>query len=124
MKAKRSERHESLWTTVASPLIWAAHFLLSYGTAALWCAKVAGRDGSLGPAQIAIASYTVLALASVLMIGRRSYNRSVVGSAPHEADSGEGRHRFLGFATLLLSGLSAIAIFYTALAAAIVGSCR
>jgi hypothetical protein len=36
------EANESLWLLVASPVIWAAHFLLCYGTAAVWCAKVAG----------------------------------------------------------------------------------
>ena len=44
------------------PTIWAAHFLLCYVTAAIWCAKVAGPDGSLGGVRVAIAVYTVLAL--------------------------------------------------------------
>ncbi len=125
MSAKVSEQHESLWVAVASPLIWSAHFLLSYCTAAIWCAKLAGRDGSIAGARIAIAVYTVLALAAVGLIGLRGYQRHRLdgGSEPHDADTPEDRYRFLGFATLLLSLLSGVAILYSALAAAIVGSC-
>lgn len=124
MKASFSKHDDSLFTPVASPLVWAAHFLLCYCTAAIWCAKVAARDGSLGAARIVIAGYTVVALTTVFMIGRRSYHRTVSERAPRDADSSEGRRRFLASAALLLSGLSAIAILNTALAAAIVGSCQ
>ncbi len=125
MTAKVSEQHESLWMTVASPLIWSVHFLLSYCTAAIWCAKLAGPDGSIAGASVAIAVYTLLALVAVGFIGFRGYQRHRLkgGSEPHDADTPEDRYRFLGFATLLLSWLSAVAIVYSALAAAIVGSC-
>ena len=59
--AQLPEANESLWLLVASPAIWAVHFLLCYGTAAVWCAKVAGYGGSLATASTAIAIYTVLA---------------------------------------------------------------
>jgi hypothetical protein len=42
----------------------------------------------------------------------------------HASDTPEDRHRFMGFATTLLSGISAIAILYQALAAVFIGSCR
>jgi hypothetical protein len=56
------EREESLWALVLPPTLWALHFLLSYGTAAVWCAKLAGDGGSLFGARVAIAVYTGLAL--------------------------------------------------------------
>ena len=120
------EAEESLGTLAASPLIWAAHLLLSYGTGAVWCAKVAGPGGSLRSVQAAIAVYTLASLAGIALIGRRGWRRHRFGDSalPHDFDSPADRHRFLGFATVLLSGLSAVAVLYQALATAFIGSCR
>jgi len=121
-----SEKRARLWIIAASPTIWAAHFLLSYGTAAIWCAKIAGAGGSLSFARVAILVYTIIALSGIAWIGWRGYVRhTFAGSTlPHDFDSPADRHRFLGFATLLLSGLSAVAVLYAALAAVFIGSCR
>jgi hypothetical protein len=126
MNTDLSEKDESLWVLVASPAIWALHFLLSYGTAAIWCAKFAGPDGSLGVVRVAIAAYTVVALGAIGVIGRRGYERHRFGDStlPHDFDSPADRHRFLGFTVLILSGLSAIAVVYAALPAVFIGSCH
>jgi len=120
-----AEENQSLLLLAASPVLWAAHFLLSYGTAAVWCAKVAGPGGSLAGGRMAIAVYTVLALGGIAVVGWRAWRRHRYGTAtvPHDYDSPEDRHRFLGFAALLLSGLSAVAVLYAALAAVFIGSC-
>jgi hypothetical protein len=120
------EGNQSLWLLVASPTIWAAHFLASYLTAAIWCAKFAGPDKSLGVVRTAIAVYTVLALVGVVYTGFVGYqrNRYEHRTFPHDGDSSEDRHRFLGFASLLLSGISAIAILFVAVAAFIIGACH
>jgi hypothetical protein len=120
-----AEKNQSLWLLTASPVIWAAHFLLCYATAAIWCAKVAGLGGPLGTARIAIAMYTVLALGAIGVIGWIGYRKHSFGHAtlPHDDDTPEDRHRFLGFATLLLSGLSAVAVIYAGLIIFFVRSC-
>lgn len=120
------EKNESLWILTVSPTLWAAHFLLSYLTAAVWCAKVVGRDGSLSTVRVAIAVYTVLALLGIGLNGWLGYRRHSFGDAstPHDFDSPADRHRFLGFATLLLSALSAVATLYVALAAVFIETCR
>lgn len=121
------ESEESLFALAAPPLVWAAHFVISYSTAAIYCAKLAGPDGSLGPARVAIGVYTAVALAAVAFCGLRGYRRHRArGGAlsPHDDDSPMGRHRFLGFATLLLAGLSALAIAYASLVVLFVRSCR
>lgn len=120
-----AEKNESLWLLIASPTIWAAHFLLCYITTAVWCAKVVGRDGPLDDVQVAIAMYTLLALAGIGFIGRIAYRRHSYGSeaVPHDFDTPGDRHRFLGFATLLLSGLSAVATFYVGLTAVFITTC-
>ena len=119
------EHEESLWILTISPTIWAVHFLLSYISAAIWCAKVADRDGGLEQIRLAIAVYTGLALVGIIMVGWRGFHRHRIGSTtgPHDFDTRESRHRFLGFATLLLSGLSAVATCYVALAAVFIGKC-
>jgi len=119
------ETNQSLWMLTASPVIWAVHFMACYLTVAIWCAKVAGRDGSLGDARTAIVVYTVLALAGIAVIGWRGYRRHSYGGAttPHDFDTPADRHRFMGFATLLLSLLSAVATIYAALTIAFIGGC-
>lgn len=108
------EREDSLWILTVSPVIWAAHFMLSYLTAAVWCAKM---GAGLAPVRLAILIYTAAALVAIGVTGWRAFRMHSVGSAttPHDFDTREDRHRFLGFATLLLSSLSAIAVFYQGL---------
>lgn len=120
------EKNESLWVLIVSPTLWAIHFLLCYLTAAIWCAKVAGRYGSLNDARIAVAVYTVLALIGIGITGWFAFHRHSFGTdtVPHDFDTPEDRHRFLGFATLLLSGLSGIGTIYVALVAVFIGTCH
>jgi uncharacterized membrane protein YbhN (UPF0104 family) len=120
------ERPRYLVLLAASPTIWAAHFLLAYCTAAVWCEKVAPPGGGLGAAGVAIWIFTAAALAAVALTGWLAWRRHRYGNSelPHDFDSPADRHRFLGFACLLLSGLSAVAIGYSALALVLVGSCR
>ena len=120
------ERASYLALLAASPTIWAVHFLLSYCTAAVWCAKFAPRGDTLGGAGVAIWIFTAVALAAIAAIGRHAWRRHRYGDAelPHDFGSPEDRHRFLGFACALLSGFSAVAVVYSALAVALVGSCR
>jgi hypothetical protein len=119
------EENESLWLLTASPVIWAAHLLLCYATGAIWCAKVVGLGGSLATTRVAILFYTSAALVAIGIIGWIGYRRHSLGSAtvPHDDDTPEDRHRFLGFATLLLSALSAVAVLYAGLVAVFIRSC-
>ena len=119
------EENESLWFLIASPVIWAGHLLLCYGTAAVWCAKVVGYGGSLATTRVAIAIYTLLALAAIGAIGWIGYRRHHVGEddLPHDDDTPEDRHRFMGFATFLLAALSAVAVIYAAVVAVFVDTC-
>ena len=116
------EHHESLWMLTVSPTIWAVHFLASYLTVALWCEKV---GGPLGAARMAVGVYTLLALAGIGWNGWRGFCRQSFQPAdmPHDEDTPLYRHRFLGFATLLLAGLSAVATVFVALTAVFIGNC-
>jgi hypothetical protein len=123
------EKHESLWWLAASPTIWAAHFLLSYITAAIWCAKFApsaGTPGTLSPVRVAIAGYTILALVAIACVGRHGLRRHRRGteSTPHDFDTAGDRHGFLGYATVLLSALSAVAVIFAGLVVVFFEDCR
>ena len=119
------ESRASLWILVGGPATWALHFLLCYVTAAIWCAKSA-RLAPSPSLRTALWSYTAIALAAIALLGWRGLRQHLWGSAslPHDAASAGDRHRFLGFATFLLCCLSFVAVLYSALAIAIVGSCR
>ena len=120
-----AERNRELLMLAASPAIWAVHFMASYLTAAIWCAK-AGRDVPARVVVTAIAAYTAVALVAIVVVGARGFRRHRLGSAslPHDDDSPEDRHRFLGFATFLLSVLSAVAVCYSATVAIFLRSCQ
>lgn len=115
---------QSIWDLVIGPTAWAAHFALSYGTTALFCAKL---DNDLTPARYAIAGYTVVALLVIGLAGLRSA-RTWGGRASEGegvAQPGvEGRRRFIGFAALLLCTVSFVATLYGALPAAVFSTCR
>jgi hypothetical protein len=111
-----ANKKETLWLLAFAPAIWAIHFLLSYATVSIWCAKISGRDNPIAGALLAILAYTVIALAGIAIVGWLGYRRHRLGNGdlPHDDDTPEDRTRFLGFATLLLSGLSAVATTYSA----------
>jgi hypothetical protein len=118
-----AERNAHLWVLAASPGIWAAHFALSYATAAVWCAKAPDADAPLLPVRIAIGCYTAAGLVAVGIVGALALRRHLEAPRSHGDTPGD-RHRFLGFATVLLSGLSAIAILFETLVAVFVETCR
>jgi hypothetical protein len=116
----------SLWLLTIAPTIWGAHLLLSYITGAVWCAKSADPLGTLGGVRTAIVWYTSVALAGIIVVGIEGFRRHRFGTetTTHDLDSPEDRHRFLGFATLLLAGLSAVAVLYAAIAVVFFETCR
>lgn len=123
--SQTSEQHQSLWLLTASPSIWAAHFVLCYASAAIWCEKFAGLGGSLTAVRLAIVVYSAIALTGIGIVGWIGCGRHRFGDAelPHNADTPEDRHRFLGFATFLLSALSGVAVLFVSLVALFFGEC-
>jgi len=116
----------SLWLLTVAPTIWAVHLLASYITGAIWCAKVAGPAGTLGSVRTLVFWYTAVALLGIAVVGIEGFRRHRYGTeaSTRDLDSPEDRHRFLGFATLLLAGMSAVAVLYAALAATFFETCR
>ena len=115
----------SLWALIAPPLTWAVHFLFSYVYAAVHCAK-AGRLASAAGMQVAIGAATALALVVVVICAYVAWVHSRVEGdpPPHQDSTDVDRSRFLAVATLLLAGLSFVAIVFTAMPAFLIGDCR
>lgn len=116
-----------LWRVIVAPIIWAAHFLFCYVYGAIYCAK-AGRDAALLDVRIAVAIATVLALAGVGLATRHLWSvrgRSITNDDyEFEHNTPEERHRFLSHVALMLCVLSAVAVVYVAIPAALLASCR
>jgi hypothetical protein len=124
--ARVAERRESLWMLTVSPGIWALHFLACYVAGAVWCAKAPSALTSLAGIRTTVFVLTALALAGIAMTGWIGFRAHRLGGeeAPHDDDTPEDRHRFMGYATLLLSGLSAVAVIYAALVVVFIRTCE
>jgi hypothetical protein len=116
---------ESLWTLFTAPVVWAIHFLLCYGVAAVYCAKQASIGVSFDAIRIGIAVVTLLALMLIALSAWLAWRQWGFGASdpPHDDPTRIDRTLFQGFATLLLSGLSFVAVIYVALPAFFVTEC-
>lgn len=117
----------SIWVMVAPSVIWAAHFLLCYWIAAIWCAKAAGGgSGPLQPVAWAVAGVTALALGLIWALARhawRRYGGSLFIGRSIAEDRAEDRKRFLGHVALLLCVLNTVAVIFTALPVLVFDRC-
>lgn len=120
------EKRESLWRLIVSPTIWAGHFLASYILAAVYCAKAPQAFSSLTVVRWWIAAFTVIAVGGIVWNGWDAFRRFRYGGkpVPFDDDTPEDRHRFLGFATLLLAGLSLVATLFSAMVVVFFEDCR
>lgn len=120
------ERHESLWWLSLSPTIWLVHFLAVYMTVAVYCAKSGAPEQGLLWTRWAILAYSLIAATGVIATGIHGYRRHRVQEepVPHDFDTAADRHRFIGFATVLLSGLSLVGIVFVTLPALFIDTCR
>jgi len=120
----RRLRH-TLWALVASPTLWALHFLFCYVYASVRCAKE-GRLEPLDDVRLAIAIATAVSLLLVAVCGCIAWRETLIEGdpPPHQESTDEDRLRFLAVATMLLSALSFVANMFTALPAFVFGDCR
>jgi hypothetical protein len=124
----------NLITLITAPTVWALHFLVCYVAAAVHCAKAMENarifTGPAWPditlARVIIAGATVAALAAIALSSRQAWNHWGDGDAdpPYDDATFDDRQQFLGFATILLCGLSAVGVIFVALPAVFIGDCR
>jgi hypothetical protein len=116
---------DSVWTLFTAPAVWAAHFLVCYVSAALFCAKPALTGASFGGLRVFIALITLGALSAIALSAFLAWRQWGFGSddPPHDDPTRHDRKLFQGFATLLLSALSFVAVVFTALPALFIAEC-
>lgn len=117
---------DNLWTLIAAPTIWGGHFLFSYFLAAYRCAPNADPFRGIDGIRIAIAVATLVSLASIALILRRSWRewRADGSGFRNSQDAPEARERFLEFSTLLLACLSFAAVAFETMPILLIGDCR
>ena len=116
-------RHRSLFRMVAAPTVWAVHFLLVYATAAIWCAKGWGPEGTL------VALITAFTVVAEVVIGAlalemwRQWDYLDDHDYIHDQPTDEHRREFLGHAGFMLACLSFVAVLFSTFPAWFAGSC-
>ncbi len=121
-----AEESDSIWRIAFGPLIWATHFVLTYGGTSIACFKLFRHDWAFPSLRVGIGAITVLALAGIAVVAWRSWRRwDYLDDYDYEHDEAveEHRHEFLGHAAFLLAVLSAVGVVYVALPAIFVNSC-
>jgi len=114
----------SLWRITFSPLIWAVHFTVSYGAAAVVCAK--GGANAVTLLRMGIGIGTLIALALILWLAWgawRQWDMPRDREWENDAGTSEDRHQFLGHAAFLLAVISFIGVVYVSLPVLLIGSC-
>ena len=116
---------ETLWTLFTGPVVWALHFLACYVGAAIFCEKKGFLGGDFDTLRFAIATVTALALAMIVLSAVLAWRQWGFGAGdpPHDDPTRRDRLLFQGYATLLLSALSFVAVVFTALPVLFIAEC-
>lgn len=126
MKSVIPREVESLWTLFTAPVVWAIHFVVCYAAVAVYCAKAATLDFGFGTVRLALAGFTAVALAMIVLSAYLAWRQWGFGvdDPPHDEPTRRGRTLFQGYATLLLSGLSFVAVVYAAIPLIFIAECQ
>lgn len=120
------QTRDDIWTLIAPPTIWALHFLASYIVAAAECAPNEAIFRTIAATRWTVAGITAVALVLIALIFVRAFRewRAHGGGTVNDADTDIARERFLEFSTILLAGLSFVAVIFVALPAFFNVDCR
>ncbi|MDY8109093.1 hypothetical protein U0C82_08035 [Fulvimarina sp. 2208YS6-2-32] len=122
----KGQTADTIWTLIAAPTIWALHFLASYVVASVDCAPNVDIFQTITAARWMIFGLTIVALVLIGLIFLRSLGewRGHGGGTVNDEATDLSRERFLEFSTVLLAGLSFIAVVFVALPAFFNVDCR
>lgn len=133
MVARAFER-DSLFSLIAGPLVWTAHFLTLYIFTAIACAHGFFHQEVLGVRVVPLVggAVTLVAVALILDAAVLSYRRwrgmpsegQPAPLPPHDANDVASRRRFMAYAGLLLSGLALIATIWETLPIVFFATCE
>lgn len=133
MVARAFER-DSLFSLIVGPMVWVAHFLTVYITAAIACAHGFFEDELFGipivlligggATLVAIALIVDALIISVRRWRGRPFDGEIEPLPPHDSNDVASRRRFMAYAGVLLSGISLIATVWESLPLIFFASCR
>ena len=91
----------------------------------IFCEKPELLGGDFDTLRVVIATITALALAMIVLSAALAWRQWGFGTGdpPHDAPSRDDRLRFQGYATLLLSALSFIAVIFTGMPVLFLAEC-
>lgn len=118
---------DSLIGMVASPLVWASHFVISYGLVAVACAFGFGTaaDGGWDAIRIILVVVSAVALGLIAALTFLAYRRQgQSGGSDRPRDPEQARHRFMAVAALLLGILSGIGVAYAMVPVFMLSTCQ
>lgn len=120
--ARLRDLRVTLWTLIVPPGVWAVHFMFCY----LWVAVSCARQGAFPRFTTAFVIGTLVALGIIVASGAIAWmqSRTPGDPAPHDEGTDIDRLRFLAKSTLLLAGLSFVAVIFTAAPALMLTDCR
>jgi hypothetical protein len=126
MKSFIPKEIETLWTLFTAPAVWAIHFLVCYVAMAVFCAKQLAVELSIQTVRLGLGVFTLLALAMIVLSAYLAWRQWGFGAGdpPHDGPTRQDRRRFQGFATLLLSGLSFVAVVYVGIPLIFIAGCQ
>jgi len=130
----RAFERDSLFSLIAGPLVWSAHFLSLYVFTAIACAHGFFDDRILGLRLVPLVggAITLVAVALILDALVLSWRRwrglprdgEPEPLPPQDRNDVASRRRFMAHAGLLLSGLALIATIWETLPIVFFASCR
>jgi hypothetical protein len=118
---------DSLIGVVASPLVWAAHFLICYILVAVACAfgfamPSSGEWGTVRIVLVAASAVALVIIAVLSVLAHRRWRQSGGNQRPN--DERQSRHRFMAVSALLLCILSGVSVLYTAIPVVFLPICQ
>lgn len=116
---------ETLWTLFTGPVVWAFHFVVCYAAAAIYCAKSSEASFSFETLRLTLGAVTATALLAILAAAWLAWRQWGFGAGdpPHDEPTRQDRILFQGFATLLLSGLSFVAVIFVSIPLVFIEEC-
>ena len=111
----------AFWLIVAAPAVWLLVFILAYVVVASACARLPSGAASIGVARTAALVLAVMGVVGIVGVGLAGWRRI---PARGGAEGPRPRERFVGWSTVLLSGLSVLAVLYVILTLALFGTCE
>jgi hypothetical protein len=104
----------SFFSLIIAPVIWGAHFLASYAIVSLACAAATTEPllFDMNVVDVSMAILTLVAIALFIYIGAVNYAKWQ--RALHQQAPGDDLSRFFALCSVMLCGVSAVAVIWVA----------